>query len=336
MFKVPFSHLTFNLSSLVVVYNLPLGPPSNWTDPTAMALALMAQNNYTEPLPASPGRWLANPNRHKGATASLRLSLSPQAKAAILKSGSLFFEGRPHPVRTFTAAKTKPNQCRSCWQLGHSEAWCRRATPVCSSCSQDHPSHHHSTVAPNAPHHCVLCKGAHPSWTRWCVNRHIQLAAQLPLPKKARTKKPKAATSTAAPSGTGASSTLVSGSSVTDPTGNVRDPLTHGEVLFAPASPFGRDDNEGTINSQNGLNLINGSLKDLTPTCSIKGLRWTWRGNILLTPELPEQWDILAQHRPKILEHHMGKKFTLLTHGQDPGLCLSMSNPKMEKIRAKT
>ncbi|KDQ11875.1 hypothetical protein BOTBODRAFT_176874 [Botryobasidium botryosum FD-172 SS1] len=110
MFKVPFSHLTFDLSLLVVVYNLPLGPSGNWTDPTAMALTLMAQNNYTKLLPASPGRWLANPNRHKGATTSLHLSLSPQAKAAILKSGSLFFEGRPHPVRAFTAVKTKPNQ----------------------------------------------------------------------------------------------------------------------------------------------------------------------------------------------------------------------------------
>ncbi|KDQ08017.1 hypothetical protein BOTBODRAFT_180251 [Botryobasidium botryosum FD-172 SS1] len=197
MFKVPFAHLTFDLSSLVVVYNLPLGSPGKWTDPTAMALALMAQNNITEPLPASPGRWLANPDRHKGATASLRLSLSPQAKAAILKSGSLFFEGRPHPVRAFTAAKTKPNQCRSCWRLGHSEAWCRRATPVCGSCSQDHPSHHHSTVAPNAPHYCP------------------------PLPKKARAQKPKAASSKAAPSGTVASSINVSASSVTDPAGNV-------------------------------------------------------------------------------------------------------------------
>ncbi|KDQ08434.1 hypothetical protein BOTBODRAFT_179922 [Botryobasidium botryosum FD-172 SS1] len=95
----------------------------------------------------------------------------------------------------------------------------------------------------------------------------------------------------------------------------VRDPLVHGEVLFAPASPFGRDDNNGTINGQNGLNLINGSLKDLTPTCSIKGLRWTSRGNLMLTPDLPEQWDILAKHGPAVLEKHMAKKFTVLTHG---------------------
>ncbi|KDQ05964.1 hypothetical protein BOTBODRAFT_182040 [Botryobasidium botryosum FD-172 SS1] len=74
----------------------------------------------------------------------------------------------------------------------------------------------------------------------------------------------------------------------------VHDPLTHGEVLFAPESPFRRDDNNGTINGQNGLNLINGSLKDLTPTCS---------------------WDILAKHGPAVLEHHMGKKFSVLTHG---------------------
>ncbi|KDQ11000.1 hypothetical protein BOTBODRAFT_177695 [Botryobasidium botryosum FD-172 SS1] len=95
----------------------------------------------------------------------------------------------------------------------------------------------------------------------------------------------------------------------------VRDPLVHGEVLFAPASPFGIDDNNGTINGQNGLNLINGSLKDLTPTCSVKGLRWTSRGNLMLTPELPKQWDILAKHGPAVLEKHMAKKFTVLTHG---------------------
>ncbi|KDQ10612.1 hypothetical protein BOTBODRAFT_178086 [Botryobasidium botryosum FD-172 SS1] len=95
----------------------------------------------------------------------------------------------------------------------------------------------------------------------------------------------------------------------------VRDPLVHGEVLFAPASPFGRDANNGTINGQNGLNLINGSLKDLTPTCSVKGLRWTSRGNIMLTPDLPEQWDILAKHGPAVLEQHMDKKFTVLTFG---------------------
>ncbi|KDQ16962.1 hypothetical protein BOTBODRAFT_172574 [Botryobasidium botryosum FD-172 SS1] len=37
MFKVQFSHLTFDSSSLVVIYNLPLGPAGNWTDPSTMA-----------------------------------------------------------------------------------------------------------------------------------------------------------------------------------------------------------------------------------------------------------------------------------------------------------
>ncbi|KDQ15993.1 hypothetical protein BOTBODRAFT_173645 [Botryobasidium botryosum FD-172 SS1] len=123
MFKVEFRHLTFNTSSFVVVYNLPLGPPGNWTDPLTIALALMAQNNILELLPASPGRWLANPDRHKGTTASLRLSLLSLMKAAILRSGTLFFDGHPHPVCAFTAMKTKPNQCRQCWRLDHSEAW---------------------------------------------------------------------------------------------------------------------------------------------------------------------------------------------------------------------
>ncbi|KDQ11299.1 hypothetical protein BOTBODRAFT_177343 [Botryobasidium botryosum FD-172 SS1] len=221
MYKVQFQHLTFDISSLVVVYNLPLSPSDNWTDPSAMALALMAQNDIAEPLPASPGHWLANPDRHKGSSASLHLSLSPQAKAAILKSGSLFYEGRPHPVRAFTAAKTKPNQCRCCWRLGHSEAWCRRTNPVCGSCSQDHPSHHHSSVAPNVPHLCVLCKGAHPSWTRWCVNRHIQLVAQPPIPKK----KPAAPTTPKGKTLGASGPTIRTPVSVTNPAGNVTTTL---------------------------------------------------------------------------------------------------------------
>ncbi|KDQ07274.1 hypothetical protein BOTBODRAFT_180874 [Botryobasidium botryosum FD-172 SS1] len=222
MFKVEFRHLTFDNSSFVVVYNLPLGPPGNWADPSTIALALMAQNNILEPLPASPGRWLANPDRHKGTTASLRLSLSPLMKAAILRSGTLFFDGRPHPVRAFTAAKTKPNQCRQCWRLGHSEAWCRQTNPVCGTCAQGHPSHHHHAVAPNAAQLCVLCKGAHPSWTRWCVNRHIQLAAQPPLPKK-KPAKPSAASKRHASKVTAGSSTNVP-SSTTEPSGDI---VTH-------------------------------------------------------------------------------------------------------------
>ncbi|KDQ15175.1 hypothetical protein BOTBODRAFT_174024 [Botryobasidium botryosum FD-172 SS1] len=222
MFKVEFRHLTFDNSSFVVVYNLPLGPPSNWADPSTIALALMAQNNILKPLPASPGRWLANPDRHKGTTASLRLSLSPLMKAAILRSGMLFFDGRPHPVHAFTAAKTKPNQCRQCWRLGHSEVWCRQTNPVCGTCAQGHPSHHHHAVAPNAAQLCVLCKGAHPSWTRWCVNRHIQLAAQPPLPKK-KPAKPSAASKRHASKVTAGSSTKVP-SSTTEPSGDV---VTH-------------------------------------------------------------------------------------------------------------
>ncbi|KDQ11878.1 hypothetical protein BOTBODRAFT_176878 [Botryobasidium botryosum FD-172 SS1] len=189
MFKVPFSHLTFDLSSLVVVYNLPLGPSGNWTDPTAMALTLMAQNNYLEPLPASPGCWLANPDRHKGATASLRLSLSPQAKAAILKSGSLFFEGTP----TLSLRGVVPSGRPSLRLL-------QPGSPL------PPPFHGHAKRAP--------------------LPRPLQRRAPLldtlpPLPKKARVKKPKAASSKAAPSGTGTLPINVSGSSVTDPAGNV-------------------------------------------------------------------------------------------------------------------
>ncbi|KDQ12193.1 hypothetical protein BOTBODRAFT_176716 [Botryobasidium botryosum FD-172 SS1] len=189
MFKVAFAPLSFDDRSNVVIYNLPLGTADHWTDPSAMASLLMAQNDIVEPIPIESARWLANPARHKGVTASLRLSLPPQLRAAILKSGTLFLEGRSHPVRSFTAPKTLPNQCRKCWKLGHSEAWCRKAAPVCGVCCAGHPTSHHQAVAPNAPHLCTLCKGAHPSWTRWCVDRHIQLAAQPPLKKPTPAKK---------------------------------------------------------------------------------------------------------------------------------------------------
>ncbi|KDQ11877.1 hypothetical protein BOTBODRAFT_176877 [Botryobasidium botryosum FD-172 SS1] len=172
MFKVAFAPLSFDDRSNVVVYNLPLGSADRWTDPSAVASLLMAQNDIAEPIPIESARWLANPARHKGATASLRLSLPPQLRVAILKSGTLFLEGRSHPVRSFTAPKTLPNQCRKCWKLGHSEAWCCKAAPVCGVCCTGHPTSHHQAVAPNAPHLCALCKGAHPSWTHWAAFRH--------------------------------------------------------------------------------------------------------------------------------------------------------------------
>ncbi|KDQ17371.1 hypothetical protein BOTBODRAFT_172420 [Botryobasidium botryosum FD-172 SS1] len=189
MFKVAFAPLSFDDRSNVVVYNLPLGTADRWTNPLAMASLLMAQNNIVEPIPTKSARWPANPTRHKGAMASLRLSLPPQLRAAILKSGTLFLEGRSHSVRSFTAPKTLPNQCRKCWKLRYSEAWCRKAAPVCGVCCAGHPTSHHQAVAPNTPHLCALYKGAHPSWTRWCVDRHIQLAAQPPLKKPMPAKK---------------------------------------------------------------------------------------------------------------------------------------------------
>ncbi|KDQ07848.1 hypothetical protein BOTBODRAFT_180317 [Botryobasidium botryosum FD-172 SS1] len=93
----------------------------------------------------------------------------------------------------------------------------------------------------------------------------------------------------------------------------VRDPLEHGELLFAPLSPLTRDGNAGRIDGINGLNLVNGELAQKTPKCSIKGIRWTPRGNVLLTPSTPEEWDILAKHGPSILEHLCGVKFALRT-----------------------
>ncbi|KDQ17902.1 hypothetical protein BOTBODRAFT_171606 [Botryobasidium botryosum FD-172 SS1] len=139
MFKVAFAPLSFDDRSNMVVYNLPLGSADRWTDPLAMASLLMAQNDIAEPIPTESARWLANPARHKGATASLCLSLPPQLQAAILKSGTLFLEGWSHLVQSFTVPKTLPNQCRKCWKLRHSEAWCRKATPVCGSAAASIP-----------------------------------------------------------------------------------------------------------------------------------------------------------------------------------------------------
>ncbi|KDQ05808.1 hypothetical protein BOTBODRAFT_182201 [Botryobasidium botryosum FD-172 SS1] len=93
----------------------------------------------------------------------------------------------------------------------------------------------------------------------------------------------------------------------------VRDPLESGELLFAPLSAITCDGNAGTIDGQNAINLINGALGLLTPTCTIKGIRWTQRSNVLLTPSSPEEWDILAKHAPGVLEHLCQVKFTLRT-----------------------
>ncbi|KDQ16105.1 hypothetical protein BOTBODRAFT_173383 [Botryobasidium botryosum FD-172 SS1] len=93
----------------------------------------------------------------------------------------------------------------------------------------------------------------------------------------------------------------------------VRDPLESGEPLFAPLSTTTRDGNAARINGQNAVNLINKALGLLTPTCTIKGIRWTQRDNILLTPSSPEEWDILTKHSPGILEHLCQVKFTLRT-----------------------
>ncbi|KDQ12982.1 hypothetical protein BOTBODRAFT_175859 [Botryobasidium botryosum FD-172 SS1] len=93
----------------------------------------------------------------------------------------------------------------------------------------------------------------------------------------------------------------------------VRDPLSQGELLFAPTKAITRDGNEATVDGINGLNLINGQLAKLTPTCSIKGLRWTQRSNVLLTPTNPEEWDILAKQGLIALEKVCGISFALRT-----------------------
>ncbi|KDQ09643.1 hypothetical protein BOTBODRAFT_178862 [Botryobasidium botryosum FD-172 SS1] len=177
MFKVEFRHLTFDNSSFVVVYNLPLGPP------------------------ASPDRWLTNPDCHKGTTASLRLSLSPLMKAAILHSGTLFFDGCPHPRR----GAVRPTQ---------SAAPACRATPP-TTIMLLHPMRHNSASFAKA----LTPPGPAASW---CVNWHIQLAAQPPLPKK-KPAKPSAASKRHASKVTAGSSTKVP-SSTTEPSGDV---VTH-------------------------------------------------------------------------------------------------------------
>ncbi|KDQ06312.1 hypothetical protein BOTBODRAFT_181711 [Botryobasidium botryosum FD-172 SS1] len=101
-----------------------------------------------------------------------------------------------------------------------------------------------------------------------------------------------------------------------------RGPMPFGEVLFAPDHPFTRDGNENQPDGSNSITLINRSLEKAVPLCSIKGLKWTPRGNLLLTPSSPDQWDILAKHGPGALETASGMKFSLISQGPTTNLVL--------------
>ncbi|KDQ18793.1 hypothetical protein BOTBODRAFT_170800 [Botryobasidium botryosum FD-172 SS1] len=74
----------------------------------------------------------------------------------------------------------------------------------------------------------------------------------------------------------------------------VKDPQPFGEVLFSPSTPFLNDQDPAPASGQGAINTLNVFLASRTPQCSVKGLKWTPRGNVLLTPQSPDQWDILA------------------------------------------
>ncbi|KDQ10680.1 hypothetical protein BOTBODRAFT_177966 [Botryobasidium botryosum FD-172 SS1] len=95
------------------------------------------------------------------------------------------------------------------------------------------------------------------------------------------------------------------------------DEQRFGEVLFTPSPAFPKDNDANCPLSGSGaLKNINEFLGKLTPPCSIKGLVWTPRGNVLLTPTSPDQWDILAKQGASALSHlHNGRSFHCLTHG---------------------
>ncbi|KDQ13093.1 hypothetical protein BOTBODRAFT_175960 [Botryobasidium botryosum FD-172 SS1] len=96
-----------------------------------------------------------------------------------------------------------------------------------------------------------------------------------------------------------------------------RDEQRFGEVLFTPSPAFPRNnDADCPLSGSGALKTLNEFLSTLTPPCTIKGIAWTPRGNVLLTPTSPDMWDILAKQGSAALSHlHNGRTFYCLTHG---------------------
>ncbi|KDQ12864.1 hypothetical protein BOTBODRAFT_176007 [Botryobasidium botryosum FD-172 SS1] len=96
-----------------------------------------------------------------------------------------------------------------------------------------------------------------------------------------------------------------------------RDEQRFGEVLFTPSPAFPKDnDADCPLSGSGALKTLNEYLSNLTPPCTIKGIAWTPRGNVLLTPSSPDMWDILAKQGTAALSHlHNGRTFYCLTHG---------------------
>ena len=55
-------------------------------------------------------------------------------------------------------------RCMNCKRLGHTKKWCRRTSPTCSKCAEEH----HPTLCCNKPLRCVNCSEEHNALERKC------------------------------------------------------------------------------------------------------------------------------------------------------------------------
>ena len=57
-----------------------------------------------------------------------------------------------------------PMRCMNCKRLGHTKKWCRRTSPTCSKCAEEH----HPALGCNKPLRCVNCSEEHNALERKC------------------------------------------------------------------------------------------------------------------------------------------------------------------------
>ncbi|KDQ06842.1 hypothetical protein BOTBODRAFT_181186 [Botryobasidium botryosum FD-172 SS1] len=97
-------------------------------------------------------------------------------------------------------------------------------------------------------------------------------------------------------------------------------PSQHGETLWSPSDPDSFD--VGAIRSGPApLGELNALLSKCVPPCALKGLQWTERNMVLLTPTRPEDADILPVHAAEVLSKVFGgHAFRQYSYGPSTGI----------------
>ncbi|KDQ10611.1 hypothetical protein BOTBODRAFT_178084 [Botryobasidium botryosum FD-172 SS1] len=97
-------------------------------------------------------------------------------------------------------------------------------------------------------------------------------------------------------------------------------PSQHGETLWSLSDPDSFD--VGAIRSGPApLGELNALLSKCVPPCALKGLQWTDRHMVLLTPTRPKDIDILSVHAAEVLSKVFGgHAFKQFSYGPSTGI----------------